>query len=883
MLNVIKKILKSENRNIFLWSLLLTSLIPLMFALFFVSAISKSSLEKQILENLASIADKKATEIEKQIQNTQNIAYLASQSPLLTGSLNKILQMNEDKLKLSESNYKQIISELRSYFSDLQNLYKYTDIYLFTDKGELIISLSSPEQEKLQKREDLLTGELGRLFQSAITLQESQISSLVYSDQFTKPQIYIASPVIEKGATRGVLILQMDTDFIEKTVQDYSGLGNSGETLVGEIKGNFIEPSIGLRHSDIVGFMASAKNMDSRMVATFKAATSGGRSSGMMQDYRKKEVLGFARYIPSMNWGMLVKVDMDEAFIPVVKMRRNMIILGSLSLFGIFLLAYIISDRLQKAQDKLNRLLTELELANRAVTKANVELEAANREIQHANHAKSQFLSNMSHELRTPLNAVIGYSEMLAEELEEKGWKEYLPDLNKINLAGKHLLSLINNVLDISKIEAGKMVFFLSEINLKKLLSEIESMVIPLAQKKRNQFVLNCNSKVDMMQTDATKLKQCLLNLIGNACKFTTKGTVSLTVTSFEKNGKEWIKFEVKDTGIGISEENLNRLFKAFSQVISADSQGGTGLGLYLTLQFTRLLGGEVTALSTEGKGSTFSMILPAIYQSEKSELEEQKIVVQDKLVPIEIKSQKYKKKILIIDDEKEAHEAITPELQAADFDIIQAFNGESGFLMAQKHHPDLILLDVVLPDIDGWQVLSQLKADEKLKLIPVIMLTQLTSEKFAFSRGVADYLVKPVGGKELVENIKKTIALKKINYILVVDDDEALRQLFCSVLHKTGWKVKEAANGREAIEIIQQEIPSLILLDILMPEVNGFEVIEKLQINPLWNEIPIIILTSATLTKEELERLEHASLRVFQKSNYRKGDLLEEIREILL
>lgn len=876
MLQALKKILKSESRNIFLWSLLLTALLPLSFSLFFVNAISKSSLERQILEGLASIADKKANEIEKQIQNSQKLAFLMAQSPLLTNSLKELQQSATTKTAQEGAEYQQIIAALNSYFLDLQTLYKYSDVYLFSDKGELILTAGDKSKQANQEARNLLVGELGKVFKGAITLQDSQISSLVYSDQFSKPQIYIASPIIEKGAVRGVLVLQTDTGFVEKTVQDFSGLGMTGETLIGDLKGNLVEPAIGLRHADIIEFMTQAKNMDNRMIDAFKAATAGSKSSGLMQDYRKKEVLGFARYIPSMNWGMLVKVDVDEAYTPVAKMHRNMVLLGFFTIFGVLFLAYLIGDRLQNSQDKLNRLL--------------IELEAANKAIRHANQAKSHFLSNMSHELRTPLNAVIGYSEIIAEELKEKGWIEYLPDLDKINMAGKNLLALVNNVLDITKIDAGKMGLFLTNTNVKQLLSEIEAIVTPLAQKRNNRFAIYYSQSpyLETIYTDAPKLKQCLLNLIGNACKFTENGTVTLNVDSFEKDEKEWIKFEVVDSGIGISEENLQRLFKAFSQVVSADSQAGTGLGLYLTLQFAHLMGGDISVSSALGKGSTFTLTLPEVYiEKKKSDEDKQtaelKFSRENNPLTAELPSlAKDKKKVLIIDDEKEAQAAILPELEDADFTILQAFNGETGFALAQKYHPDLILLDLILPDVEGWQLLAQLKADDTLRFTPVIMLTKLSAEKFVFSHGITDYLVKPISSQNLIEHIKKAIDLKKINYILLVDDDDDLRHLFSTILQKAGLRVQEATNQREAIEKIQQEIPALVLLDIVMPEVNAFEMIEKLQITPKLNKIPILVLTSSTLSKNELENLQRSALRCFQKSNYHCGALLQEIREII-
>ncbi len=595
-----KRILKNLSKNTYIWWFLLTSLIPLFVSLILVETISRIALEDKIFNELTVIAEKKTVEIEALLQSSKKLADLLSDNPLFK----EVIDMYETggkpgSLEPIKSEYKELIKKLRVYSKDLINLYKYSDIFVFDVNERLIFSLNSPQLIG-QTNKTLANEQLNKVLDLTNVLEEPQISDLIYSDDYSEPQLYITSPIMEKEKTIGFLVLQSGNTFIENTIQDLAGLGDTGEALVGTVRNGNIEPAVDLRHANNVEFMAGEKNVDYRMHKAFLDATHGTKSKGYMQDYRKEQVLAATRYLPSMDWGLLVKIDSDEALGPVRKLTYNMIALGLVALLSALFLAYFVSDRLQKSQNKLTRLMGDLEVANQAVEKAT--------------EAKSQFLSNMSHELRTPLNAVIGYSEMLSEELEEKGVTEFVPDLNKINTAGKHLLTLINDILDISKIEAGKMEFVFEDIDLKKLLNEIEVMARPLAATKNNKFILKNLSDITFMHNDGTKIKQCLLNLIGNACKFTEDGTVTLNVVSSEKDGKKAVRFDVIDTGVGISDRNLDKLFKAFVQVTSPLAQGGTGLGLYLTLKFCHLMGGTVSVSSVLDKGTTFTMILPVYY-----------------------------------------------------------------------------------------------------------------------------------------------------------------------------------------------------------------------------------------------------------------------------
>jgi len=526
---------------------------------------------------------------------------------------------------------------------------------------------------------------------------------------------------------------------------------------------------------------------------------------------------------------------------------------------------------------KLQSTYASLELQ---IAEKTAHLQKAVLALERANKMKSEFMANMSHELRTPLNAIIGFAEVLRDKISGDLNDEQLDFVNDIHGSGLHLLQMINDILDLSKVEAGRMELQYEIFPVHDAIEDVHTILKGLANKKHLELKTTILTEVGDIEADRVKFKQILYNLLSNAIKFTPEnGHINVEAGIMD----DMLQVSVSDTGIGMKPDDREKVFKEFWQADSsfARKYEGTGLGLALTKRIVEMHGGNIRFESEYEKGSIFYFALPLKAQLRKTKPKE----IEAKPRQIPATGEKEAKTIMVVEDDRMATDLITLYLTNAGYNVIVAVDGEEAIKKAKEFHPFLITLDIMLPKKDGWDVLSELKNSQDTADIPVIIVSIVDNKDLGFSLGAAEYLIKPVDRLKLINTVNACIPVEKdkgkLMKILVVDDDEKAVKYMSAILENAGFEVLKAYSGKAGINLAMNSNPDLIILDLMMPEVSGFDVIEKLRTHPKAKGIPIIICSAKDITPKEKEELNGNILAIVQKGTHTKEDLLAAIKKI--
>jgi len=501
------------------------------------------------------------------------------------------------------------------------------------------------------------------------------------------------------------------------------------------------------------------------------------------------------------------------------------------------------------------------------------ELQHAKQKAEDANIAKSQFIANMSYELRTCMNTIIGYTEMLEEDCDQPIMRQ---DIKNVHITTKKLLGLIDGMLDISQIEAGNLPSYSERFDLKTVIQNTVTTLQPLIENKANALHLLFDKDLGEMYTDLIKVRQILFNLLSNASKFTEQGIITLEVRREREENGDWISIRVSDEGSGINSEQRADLYQVFTQVDASNTRkyGSTGLALSLSKHFAEMLGGTLNIEGVFDKGNHFIVRLPAHMSSQPSTTADEAIVKDS---PMESGL------VLVIDDDKVVREMLDIYLSKVGYQVAMAASGEEGLKLAKKQRPNTIILDVMMPGMDGWDVLSKLKAEPELAHIPVIMLTMTEAQEIGYSLGAAEYMIKPVSRTQLINVLRKYRSEKPRHTVMVVEDEQLGREMMVRMLEHVGWQVIEAGDGETALQLLQKHQPDLVLSDLNMPDMNGFEFITHLRQHKTCSSTRVVVVTAKLLTAEDELWLNNHVDAVFQKGTYSYNELFAKLRQLLV
>jgi len=530
---------------------------------------------------------------------------------------------------------------------------------------------------------------------------------------------------------------------------------------------------------------------------------------------------------------------------------------------------------LRQRTDELAQVNRELEDTNRGVIALYAELEERAEYLRRADELKTKFISYLGHEFRTPLNSITALSQMLLDRLDGPLTPEQEKQADFVNKSAKALTALVNDLLDLSRIEAGKAIVNVSTFMASDLFSSLRGILKPLHVNPNVDLIFEVPEGIPPLETDEPKVSQILHNLISNALKFTERGEIRVSVRP--SADERFIVFTVSDTGIGIAPEDLERIFQEFVQakapsVLRAKAKG-TGLGLPISRRLANMLGGDLTVESEVGKGSTFTVRLPRAYQGHREVSAEEQAALEDAA----------RHPILVVEDKPEDLKLYEQMLTSTGFQVFHATSVAQARELLARITPMAVILDILLPDGSGWDLLSGIRSDKRLWSIPVIVVTIVDDPHRAQSLGADDYAVKPIDRDWLLaklEDLAQTIADDRI---LIVDDHEPDRYVLRSLLSGTKYRILEASSGEEAMEMVRDQKPQVIFLDLVMPGMGGFETLRRLKADPLTSDIPVIVYTSKTVSEVEREALASGASAVVQKGTRPRQEAMAELRNLIV
>ena len=796
---------------------------------------------------------------------------------------------------------------------DFLESFGYYDIFLFDLQGNMVYSVF----KETDFATSFLSGpyrdsNLAAVYRKAAAGGPSDVVLLdfeSYEPSYGDPASFIGAPVYSQGGKVGVAIFQMPVDRINQVMGDLAGLGETGEAYL-------VGPDQRMRSN---GRFGEEPDILATRVDSVAAERALAGASGTVEGRDHRGELALVSFGPveieGLRWALIAEVDMAEITAPAIALRNRIAGLGlAVALFAgaltLVLLRRIVVRPVEQlargaravaagdystrvglaAGDELGELSRAFDQMTASIAREIEERRQAEEMAADANRAKSSFLANMSHELRTPMNAILGYSEMLIEDARDMEQADFVDDLQKIHGAGKHLLGLINDVLDLSKIEAGRMDLYLESFEVRGLLNEVASTVEALVSQQGNRLELECDPEAGSMHADLVKVRQTLFNLVSNAAKFTEGGSIRVSARREVEGGEARIHFAVADSGIGIAGDKLEAIFEEFTQADDSTTRqyGGTGLGLAITRRFCEMMGGSVYAESEPGVGTTFHVRLPARVVDSEAEAQIDGAAARVDETPPRVRETApsagapARGCVLVIDDDATARELLVASLERDGFDVVTASGGDEGLTLARELRPVAITLDVLMPGKDGWAVLRELKEDPRLQSTPVVMVSMVGDRRLGYALGADEHLSKPVERAELLRVLQRYAGDEPPCRVLVVEDDPKTRELMARTLAREGWEVATAENGRVGLERMAEELPELIFLDLMMPVMDGFEFLREVRTSESWRRVPVVVVSAKDLDEHDRLLLGQKAGSVLEQGPHGREALAEEVRRLV-